>query len=131
MEVRCHVVGNIEIRPAIIVRVTEDDTQAVTGGSAKTRLFCGVAKGSTSVVREETVGEPPIDVGVAVGAQTSLLDATQHIVVIVEIDIVRDIEIQVTIQIHIGKGGRRSPTRVSHACLFGRITKGAVAVIEL
>src|SRR5687767_7936194 len=107
-EVGDGVIGNVNVRPSIVVIVSEDNAEAVSVSSIDAGLLADVRERAVGVVTVQDVGKTLVDVGMTVGANVHTGSAIL-IVVDGEVHVVRDKEIHVTIVIDVGKGTTRAP----------------------
>ncbi len=125
-EVGRHVVGDVEVGPAVVGEVAEDHPEALAAGAAEARLGGGVFEGAVAAVQVEAVGLAVVDVGMAVRAHAAGDDAADLVVGEGEVHVVGHVEVEVAVAVGVAEGRRGAPQGIAHAGALGRLGEGTV-----
>ena len=130
IETRCRVVADVDVDIAIVIEVQHDDAEAVAG-------VCRLAAARGGDVAEAAVAKVLIQ-SIVGGAQASR--SLEHRRAFegrkrgrldeIELEIVRDIEVQVTVAIDITEGRGRAPGVATHCGASGYLDVALVSILE-
>src|SRR5262249_38285960 len=128
-KIRNGIVCDVDIGPAIVVIVPENDTESVAIRPVDAGFFRNVLERAIAIVAIEDVWLGVIDVGMAVGPDV-LHGAAIFVVLDGEVDVVRHVKVDITIVIDIGERATGTPLSVAaNRSLSSHVRKSAVSVI--
>src|SRR5208337_1051331 len=137
-EAWCRVAGNIDVRPAVLVEVGRRDGHAVAGPRLRNaRLDADVGKGPIPVVFVK--GMPPKRQALGAAVDRDAFPIAVHTgswfgnVLKVELQVIGDEQIHVTIPVVIEEGASRTPSDlgIHQAGFFGDIFERAVSQVAV
>src|SRR5215471_18037192 len=129
-KVRDGVVRNEYVGPAVVVIISEYDTEPLTIGAIDPRGAADITECAVSIVAVENVRHAVVNVRMTIDARVSGKRA-EFVVVHAEVDVVRYEEVDVPVIIDVAKCATRAPELRSDAGFLGDVGKRTVSVVVI